>query len=127
MGPEALMVRSRTDARVDLAEFTRLEYAGCDGRALEGWVRSEMESRPDERAVTQRLRRWGKRLLRRYDGKPAGRAVRHGIAADASAEGLVAARPLSGTTLAAMPASLGGVGPEGKAAPIAAVPVLARA
>ena len=124
MGPEALMVRSKIDARVELAEFLRLEYSRADGWVVGAMIRGELDRYPPGPAPAQRLRQWGRRLLRRGDGPGAESPAVRALPGQASAEGRTARRARSGVTLAAMPAGRGARGAEEGSAPIAAIPVL---
>ena len=113
LGPEALMVKSSMDARVELAEFLRLEYAGADLRSMDARMRREAEAArgdvPSRRPLLSRARRWFR------DDKD------RAVASNASD-----VPSLSGATLAAMPAARAGACPEGPAAPLSVLPASAR-
>jgi len=112
MGPEALLVRSSVDARIDLADFARQEFCDEDPRVLERRVRTELDH---ERAA------WDAPLglmgrARAWFGR--GRAAREAAARtslDAAAR-RAEAKPfddvLIGRPLAGMPACLAPIRPE---------------
>jgi hypothetical protein len=126
MGPEALMVRSKMDARLELAEFMRLEYSQGDATGVEAEIRAQLEQRPRVPTVTRRIQLWSKRLLAR----PA-RETRTRVEAPMGAIALPDdcrrdALVLGGATLAALAATRREARPEVHAAPIAALPVQGR-
>jgi hypothetical protein len=113
VGPEALMVQSKTDARVELAEFLQLEYRRGDARALAAGIGLAPEVYRSRRPAIERLRLW----LR----GPVGRAVR------SSADHLGAdARSQSLAPLAALPAARAGMRPEEGTTSLSAIPALTR-
>jgi hypothetical protein len=127
IGPEALMVQSRIDPRVELAEFARMEYRFADMRSVEATIRGELKYLPVRRSASRRLLRWAHARLRgeevRVVGSPAGRSLAVGIAAERAA-GLPA---LQGPALAAIPAARAGTRAERAAVPISAAPLFVRA
>jgi hypothetical protein len=116
MGPEALMVRSKTDARLELAEFMRLEYARGDARWVEAQFRSDVELLPSELALAPRLRDWIGKLGPRRKDRSAALPDQLRRESDAPA----------GTSLAAMPAGRVERDPLAGRAPLAAAPILTR-
>jgi hypothetical protein len=107
MGPEALLVRTATDVRIDLAEFAREEFYDEDPRVVERRVRSCLDggeglARPGFWARAREGLRFGRGA--RPDGRPVG---------PPGPARVVAADPcLAGRTLAAMPAALAPVRPH---------------
>jgi hypothetical protein len=126
LGPEALLVGSRTDARVELAEFLRLEYAGVEPRYAIAIVRREVEPVPARRPPADRLRRWARSWLRRDDEQRAADPEVGSRARGARADGVAAGATLGGATLAAMPAIQGGPCAEGGPLSLSAMPALGR-
>jgi hypothetical protein len=106
MGPEALLVRSRTDFRAELAHYAQLEYGAIEARPLETRMLAELAYIPPTRSAGQRLRRWGQKWLQRKDSRVAGPAAAEPVAAAAARESPVPARSTTGSSLAAMPAIL---------------------
>ncbi len=126
MGPEALMVRSKMDARLELAEFMRLEYSRGDATSVEAEIRAELDLRPRAHPLARRLQRWTGRLLRRPEADPAEALAARTPMVPMPQDYLREGRTLAGATLASLPAARAAVGPGGKATPITAVPVLSR-
>jgi len=113
VGPEALIVQSKIDARVELAEFLRLEYGRSDARAVVAGILLAAEAPRARRPMGERLVRWARRQFGR-DAVP--------LEAKRAAGG---AGPL-GAPLAAMPAARAGLRPEEGAPCLSAVPALGR-
>ncbi|MGA8535769.1 MAG: hypothetical protein WB789_00050 [Thermoplasmata archaeon] len=105
MGPEALMVLSRTAPRLDGAEYARLEYAYEDIRAV---VAGLAVGADEVRAGSSAIGSWVLRAQVWLRGKAAPDVA---SAADA---------------LAALPAVAAGGAPEGEPMPVWAIPVLLR-
>ena len=113
VGPEALMVQYKMDARVELAEFLQLEYRQGDARALAAGIGLAAEVDRSRRPVAERLSLWLRgRLVREV------RPIAAGLAAEAC--------PQSVAPLAALPAARTGTRPEEGAPSLSAIPALTR-
>jgi hypothetical protein len=124
MGPEALMVRWKTEPRADLALFAQFELARRDAREEEARILRELEYLPVTNTVSRRLRRWARGVF----GDGAARTRVEGLRGERRAtEPVVLATGLApGRTLAAIPAARSGVRAEGAGTPISAAPVCLR-
>lgn len=116
MGPESLLVKSRVDPRVELAQYALRDGARVEARVVEEMLRRELELFPARHSAVRRLLRWGRERLRRDDVPLAG-----GPAVWRAREG-AEARELADATLAAMPAMRAPAAPEGASAPLSAIP-----
>jgi hypothetical protein len=126
MGPEAVLVRSRSNPRSGLAEFARLEYPRLDPRSVEAMV--EVASRPPSANSPGLLGLFGRapKWLRRGDVRIAASVAARRTAVEIAEERVTRARPLAPAPLAALPGIRSGLRPEGAARPISAVPVFGR-
>jgi hypothetical protein len=125
-GPEALMVRAKTEVRVDLALYAQLEFARRDARDVEGRIREELEELSERASSTVRLGRWMRRALRGRDERgpkiPAGWQELRGINAIPGAVGGPRAPP----SLAAIPAAGSGYRAQGRSPPLSTAPAYLR-
>jgi len=126
MGPEALLVRSRVDPRVELAEYALRDCSRPEVRAVEEMIRRELACLPVRRSAAQRLLGWGRKRLRRDDVPLAVAPAVWRERAEAPTKAGAPARALGEATLAAMPAVRAGVRPDRAGPLIAALPVYAR-
>ncbi len=123
MGPEALLVKSRVEPRVDLEEFARTEYRVIEYRAVETRVRAELEYFPPSRSVSGRLAHWGQRWFRRGGSNLAKAPAPRPLTVEVARAGASPTRPTAGPTLASMPAMLASRRASNGPAPSSGLPV----
>jgi hypothetical protein len=127
MGPEALLMRSATVRRSDLAEYSRLEYAPAEAPRIEATLLGDFEAFPSTGGATRRFLNQALRLLRRGDaGQPGKDPAVRAEAVESAQASLDRVQSLSRLSLAALPAIQAGYHRGGGTSPLSAVPTIGR-
>jgi hypothetical protein len=128
MGPEALLMRSTTARRSDLAEYTRLEYSPAEAARIEATLLGDFEAMPSKSIGTRRFLSQALRLFRRGNaGQLATAPTVRAEAVEGAQVNVAHVQSLSRLSLAALPAIQAGYRRGGGARPLSAVPTMGRA